>query len=110
MSRRHQSRTLTASDGRNDLILLDLRIKRCAVKHVFAIHLLGDHAAMLAGLTQNALGFANGLARLHSFGRLPLHDLMTAPVRHENASHGILQSRSGFAAAHRTAVNIAWER
>src|SRR6185312_13392554 len=87
----HQPLILAASDRSNDLILLDIGIERRTVQHVLSIHLLRDHATMLAGLTQNALSLLDLHARLLGVGGFPLDHLMATPVRDKNASHRFLR-------------------
>src|SRR5579871_1013866 len=78
---------LAASDGRDNLILLDAGVKGFRIQHMLPIHFLGHHAAMLAGLTQNTLSLGNLQAGLFGVGIGPLYDLMPTPVGNDNASH-----------------------
>src|SRR5690242_8419209 len=90
-SRCHQPLRLAASDGSNDLILLDIGVERRAIQHMLAVHLLRDHAAMLTSLTQNALGLLDLLARRLGIGGFPLDYLVSAPIRDKNTSHRLLR-------------------
>src|SRR5207248_6176836 len=85
---RRSNRLLAASNGRDDLVLLDVRIERRGVDHVLAVDFLGDGAAALASVAQDALGFLDGFGVID----FPFDDLVPSAVGDDYSAHMLTPS------------------
>src|SRR5204863_218944 len=84
----HVTGALSAGKRRDHLVLLDLRVERRVVDHMLAVDELGDAAALLTRLLQNALGLFDRAAGFLGIGSGVVFDhLMAMTVSDDDSCH-----------------------